>query len=83
MAQEIVVDHDILFFAFRYALGRSSYAPVTVIDNIKVNIKSIDTFVLKDYIREIHECKNLGMGIDRDNWMDFVEYIEAELEKRK
>lgn len=33
--EKLKVDREILFFAFRYALGRMSFAPSTVMDNIK------------------------------------------------
>jgi hypothetical protein len=41
MNKKYNVDRDILFYAFRYSLGRMTFAPTTVMDNIKANINII------------------------------------------
>lgn len=76
------VDREILFFAFRYALGRMSYAPSTVTDNIKANINNVSTSDIEAYIKEIKEHTNYGMEMDKTHWLNFVKYLEIELEKR-
>lgn len=76
------VDRNILFFAFRYALGRMSYAPSTVTDNIKANITNVSTTDILAYIKEIKEFTNYGMEMDKIHWLNFVDYLENELKKR-
>lgn len=83
MDKKFKVDRNILFFAFRYALGRMTYAPSTVIDNIKANIKNIRTNDIEVYIKEINECNNYGMEIDKKCWLNLKNYLEDELNKRK
>lgn len=82
MDKILKVDRETLFFAFRYALGRMSYAPITVIDNIKANIDNISTGDIKAYIKEINECQNFGMEMDKIEWLKFKDYLEEELRKR-
>ncbi|GAB6556212.1 hypothetical protein bcgnr5378_28460 [Bacillus cereus] len=82
MNKALTVDRDVMFFAFRYALGRKSMAPCIVTENIKANIKEISTGDIHAYIREIDECRNLGAYMDEGHWMEFKNYLEKELEKK-
>lgn len=77
------VDPDILFFSFRYALGRSSYAPSSVADTIKYNIKQLTTSDIKAYIREIQECEHYGHEIDRALWLELESFLAYELKNRE
>lgn len=79
MDKKHLVDRDILFYAFRYALGRRSYAPAVVVDNIKANIRNISKGDIKAYIREISECDDLGDEMDVRFWNGFKNYLENEL----
>jgi D-mannonate dehydratase len=83
MEKEFKVSGEILFYAFRYALGRMTYAPTSVMDNIKANIKDISTADIEKYIKEIKECKEYGMEIDRQNWLSFLDYLKSELDTRE
>ena len=64
---------DILMYAFRYALGRQTYAPSTVADIIINNWDDISDGDKQLYKREILQCPNLGMDLDKDNWMRIVD----------
>lgn len=77
------VDRNILFFSFRYALGRMTYAPSTVIDNIKFNLDKIPSHEIELYIREIEEFENYGMDCDVKTWTSFLKFLKIELEKRQ
>lgn len=83
MEQKLAVTNDILFFAFRYALGSSSDAHVLVIDTLKENINSVKEFDLRQYIREIYEYRNSGMITDEATWLDFTDYLQEELRSRE
>lgn len=76
------VDRNILIYAFRYSLGRMSSAPHFVVENIKQNINLISKDDLELFIREIKECENYGMDFDKEFWLNFVDYLEAELKSR-
>lgn len=76
------VDRNILIYAFRYSLGRMSSAPYFVVENIKQNINLISKDDLELFIREIKECENYGMDFDKEFWLNFVDYLEAELKSR-
>lgn len=80
--ENLSVDSNSLFFAFRYSLGRKSYAPSIVMTDIIKNIKKISTADLKRYVFEINECNDLGMEIDKANWMNLKRDIEIELSCR-
>lgn len=77
------VDRNVLFFSFRYALGRMTYAPSTVIDNIKFNLDKIPNSEIEMYIREIEEFENYGMDCDVKTWTNFLKFLKRELEKRQ
>lgn len=79
----LTVERDVLLFAFRYSLGRMSYAPGKVTDAIKDNIENISTVDIKQYIKEIYECENYGMDFDKKHWLNFAKYLENELGNRE
>ena len=57
--QTISVTPDILFFAFRYALGRRTFAPSIVAKEIKHNIKVLP---------------RSGMGIHQNKQLNALDY---------
>lgn len=75
----IKVKHDILIYAFRYALGRMTYAPVSVMDAIKDNLSELKDDDIHLYIKEIEECENYGMEMDKKEWLVFKDFLEKEL----
>jgi len=70
-------ERDVLIYAFRYALGRRSYAVSTVIDNILHNWETLSEGDKKLYQREIKEHEemygNLGDEMDKKNWYKIVD----------
>lgn len=80
--KNLKVDRNILFFAFRYALGRMSYAPYTVTSAIKDNIDNISTEDIRQYIKEINEYEGFGMDFDKEHWLSFANFLENELKIR-
>lgn len=82
MGKDILVDTNILFYAFRYALGRRSYSPSIVVENIQSNINQISEDDIKAYINEISQCNDLGDAMDAQLWNDFKDYLEKELRQR-
>lgn len=77
------VSRESLIFAFRYSLGRESYAPRVITDDIKSNIENIDNGTIELFIREIKDCEHYGMNFDKTHWLNFKTYLENILEKRK
>ena len=78
------VEKDILWYAFRYALGRMTFAPITVIDNIKRNAHCFEKGDYKRFIKEIKNMdemsdKALGHQCDKETWYNFVKYCEEKL----
>lgn len=62
---------DILFYAFRYALGRMTYAVSDVANEIIRNAKEIPRADRCNMINEITEALDsdgAGMELDRQNW---------------
>ena len=64
---------ELLIYAFRYALGRQSYAPHTVIEIITTNLSTISQSDRSLFIREIDEAiSNHSAGdpiIDESRWI--------------
>ena len=88
-------DSEIVFYAFRYCLGRMSYAVSTFCDYAKTYIKSIGRHELELMDKEITEAqikdderpdefggKRLGMDCDRRDWLNLRDVIRKELKWR-
>ena len=75
-----------LFFAFRYALGRRTYAPSIVAMEIKANLSKMPTPDLQGILDEIMDAwavGKLGDECDIRTWTDLHDLIEKELERRE
>ena len=79
--KQFQVERDILFFATRYALGRMTFAPSTILENIQHNIDQFNANDLKLLIRDIEEQKSYGYGMkcDEDLWLGLKVYLQNEL----
>lgn len=78
MDKQFRVERDMLIYAMRYALGRMTFAPSTVIENIKCNINLFNNDELKMLIRDIEDQAGFGYGMECDTqtWLSFREYLE-------
>ena len=72
----IIVPKTILLFAFRYALGRRSYAVSTVTSAIRDNWNFLPSNMQRQLQQEIidykQEHKTLGDNCDEANWASIV-----------
>ena len=86
MDRKILVESGMLIYALRYALGRTTYAPSVVIENIRHNIDKLNDFTLEIMAKEISEHGKLysyGDRCDEDTWLEFLDYLTKSLEMRK
>lgn len=78
---KIMVDPTILFFAFRYSLGRQTYAPTMVIQELIEHEHEIPEWKKQRIIDEIrsHELMfgTLGMKCDKESWYNLIRRWEA------
>lgn len=79
MDNNFTVEKDILFYALRYAMGRQTFAPTVVINNIKDNISKFNQHDIESLIREIEEKDYYGADIDKINWINFIKYLKQYL----
>lgn len=67
---------DVLIYAFRYTLGRSTYAPHTIISILKTNWDLLSDGDKKLYQREIKEAIDndmAGQEMDRKAWASVLD----------
>jgi hypothetical protein len=86
MEKNMMVERDILIYAFRYAMGRRTFAPITVVENIKTNIDKLHWRDLQTMAKEIEEndkMSNLGDSGDILFWIEFKEYLENLVKERR
>jgi hypothetical protein len=87
-------ESEIYFYAFRYCLGRMTYAVTDFCRQATKKIAEIKTHDLELMDKEITEAEQwdkenpdfhgrLGMECDRAEWLKFREVVRKELEKRK
>lgn len=74
---------NIIFFAFRYALGRYTSAPYIVCDFVQKHIDEIDHHSRKQMIEEIEEFEPTGHIIDqhiyRTKWQELKAFLVESL----
>ena len=88
-------DSEIVFYAFRYCLGRMSYAVSSFCNYATANIRKIGRHELELMDKEITEAQEwddardkkefhgrLGMDCDRRDWLKLRDKIREELKRR-
>ena len=84
--KQFVFDPDIFIMSIRYAIGRTTYASISVIDNIKANIAFFPTNKLKIILRDVKEDLELYREYlwecDVNTWQGFIEWLEIVIEER-
>lgn len=75
---------EIINWAVRYALGRRTYAVMDTCNYVKPLIPYLNNRTLWCISRDIVEQERFGYGdtCDKDNWMDLLKLVDAELKKR-
>lgn len=78
-------DPVILFCAFRYALGRSTYVVSNVTEAIQQNWSVMSEGQKQQFVDEILEYKQkygkIGHKIDEKEWMKIVERFKEEQDR--
>ena len=75
-----------IIYAERYAIGRMTYVPSAVNDIILKYLPFIANNTLGILIRDIEleaDRDMLGMDFDKKMWLELLEVLKAEREKRK
>jgi len=84
-------DKDIVFFAFRYALGRTTTAPVIIIKKIKENwddfniydkekmVSEIERDIEHNFVNKINSSKKYVF----DEWNNFKLWAESKIREEK
>ena len=75
----VTVDNSILIYAFRYSLGRKTFAPKEVMDNILENLHKLKEYDIMQIIKEIEQAPSLGMDFDKIEWLKFKRRLEAHI----
>lgn len=75
----VTVDNEILFYAFRYSLGRMSFASRKVQDNILENLHNLKAKDIKQIIKEIEQAPSLGLDYEKLEWIKFKKKLEKYL----
>lgn len=88
-------DSEMLFWAFRYCLGRMTYAVSSFCEYATTNIREIERHELELMDKEITEAQEwddehcdlpyhkFGMDCDRRDWLKLREVIRGELKRRE
>jgi len=74
-----MTNNIVLFMAFRYALGRKTYAVSLVVDEIIDRWETLDDVDKKQYKKEIQEAidsGHAGMNIDIIEWKRILELCD-------
>lgn len=74
--------NDIVFYAFRYCLGRRTFAPSTCSEFVRTNIDLIRNKDISLMIKEIGECEHLGNDCDVETWTNLQHFLINEQKKR-
>lgn len=68
----IQIDENILVYAFRYALGRRTYAPTEIVKSILKNWDNLSIITKELFKDEIKEAYDLGDRCDQDEWKKII-----------
>ena len=86
MTSNVNIDENIntiCMFAFRYALGRRTFAPNIVTSFLSKRLDILSDFTLNQMLKEISECPDLGDECDKITWAEFDDCLRGELFARE
>lgn len=84
MKNQFLVERDVMFFGLRYSLGRRTFAPSTMVENIKNNLDKFTDNDISLMMRDIGEHKGMyGDKCDEDLWLGFIIFLKEELKRRE
>ena len=73
--------------AVRYSLGRMTYMPTVVQDFIRPHLTEVTDRTLRLLRNDIEDHGAMGLSygedFDKANWMEFLDDIKKEIERRK
>ena len=72
----------ILCAAVRYSLGRTTYMPGLVTDFIRPLLPYLNDNAVHNIRKEISETSDYGDDCDARTWLNFLNDVKAEIEKR-
>lgn len=76
------VSEDVLFWAFRYTLGRMTYSVKDVTDTIIMNISNLTMSTARQMLKEIEQAAvrdGLGMDMDKEEWFKVRELLHKKI----
>lgn len=79
------VSEDVLFWAFRYTLGRMTYSVQDVTTAITMNIANLTDKTARQMLKELHEAwgnNALGMEMDKEEWLKVINLLEKKVSKK-
>ena len=71
--KNIDIEEDIIIYAFRYCLGRKTFAVPTMCDFLKMYWDSLSNKTKSIIKRDIRSCDDLGMAMDKKEWEKVLE----------
>jgi hypothetical protein len=80
------VSEDVLFWAFRYTLGRMTYSVQDVTTAITMNIGNLTTKTARQMLKEIDEkyaVNALGMEMDKAEWLKVRDLLNKKVNGAK
>lgn len=87
MSEEFVFDPDVFIMATRYAIGRKTFASISIIDNIKANITFFPIGKLKIILRDVREGLEMYREhlweCDVNTWLKFIIYLENVINEKE
>lgn len=72
----------VLNCAVRYALGRRTYMPYLVTSYITPLLPYLSDKTIWCFERDLEECRDFGMEMDRGTWTQFQEKVKQEAGRR-
>lgn len=79
-----VTDTQLLYIAaFRYALGRQTYMVPAIAGAIRESRDLLTDETARLMVREIEECKDLGMECDAEVWRGLAEFLSEGLNENE
>ena len=74
------VSDDIVVYAFRYCLGRRTYAVSDFVHEMIPKLHEISKSNRSIMLRDLDECKDFGMPMDKAEWLRFKVALEKTFE---
>lgn len=72
---KVSVEQTTLYYAFKFALNRGNFAPLSVLKDIEDNLDNLHPMTISKMLEDISKATYFGEDVSKIEWLKFKEKL--------